>query len=95
MRPGRGLWPWVLALGGLGLAACAPPAPPPGASARPGAVRPAYHQPADWWREQHRLPLGRAAGLSLADCRVCHQPSRACRPCHAYVGLPPGEADCD
>lgn len=98
MRPGRGrgLLGGALVLAGLALAACAPPVPPPTAKARPGAMRPEYHQPAPWWRDQHMLVLDRAAaGLALADCRVCHQPSQACRPCHAYVGLPPGEADRD
>lgn len=85
-----------LALAGLALAACAPQAPLPGVKARPGAVRPPYHQPAAWWSDRHALLLERAtAGLTLADCRLCHQPSQACRPCHAYLGLPPGEADRD
>ena len=98
MRPRRGaaILLGCLTCASLGLAACAPPAPPPTAKARAGAPRPEYHQPAAWWRDRHMWLLDQsAAGLGLADCRVCHQPSQACRPCHAYVGLPPGEADND
>ena len=85
-----------LAALGLGLASCAPPLPPPAAKARPGALRPEYHQPPQWWQDHHMQLLGRpSSALSLAQCRVCHQPSQACRPCHAYLGLPPGEADRD
>jgi len=93
---GRGLLVWGLALAGLMLAACTPPLPPPAAKARPGALRPEYHQPPQWWQDNHMLLLRQSpAGMTLAGCRVCHQLSQACRPCHAYLGLPRGEADDD
>jgi len=86
----------VLAAWGAWLAGCAPPDPPPSAKARPGAPRPEYHQPPQWWRDHHPLLMREpSVGLGLAQCRVCHQPARDCAPCHAYLGLPPGEADRD
>lgn len=95
-RGGRAALGLMLMALGLLPAACAPPPPPPAVKARPGALRPEFHQPAQWWQDHHMQLLGQnPSSLSLAQCRVCHQPSQACRPCHAYVGLPPGEADHD
>ena len=54
---------------------------------------PEYHQPLDWWRNNHPLLVDRKHGrgerfFRQGECLACHVPRSFCMVCHNYVGAP-------
>ena len=51
----------------------------------PGIPAPTTHSPLEWWQANHPSVVNNR-DLREQDCLYCHNATKSCNNCHAYVG---------